>query len=122
VKAANASIASSIKGKCALGRPWNSQHRSIFARTYEDASIISSGYIDWIVDGAGRYEDGITLQAEFETFGSGWNKSGREAGGVDMVMTKTQWGDYDAPEKVFQYGYEDGRFGNAGWIDRKPWL
>ncbi|CRG91316.1 hypothetical protein PISL3812_08364 [Talaromyces islandicus] len=122
VKAANASIGSSIEGKCALGRPWNSQHRSIFSRTYEDGSIINSGYIDWIVDGVGRYEPGITLQAEFETYGPGWNKSGRAAGGVDTVLTKSQWEDYDAPEKVFQYGYEDGRFGNVAWIDPKPWL
>ncbi|KAH8703568.1 putative pectin methylesterase [Talaromyces proteolyticus] len=122
VKAANSSIATKIDGKCALGRPWNSQHRSIFARTYEDASIISSGYINWFVNGVGRYEEGITLQAEFETYGPGWNKTGREAGGVDTVLNQTLWAEYDAPEKVFQYGYEDGRFGNVGWIDWKPWV
>ncbi|KAF9892811.1 hypothetical protein FE257_000400 [Aspergillus nanangensis] len=53
VRAANATIAPSIVGQCALGRPWNSLHRSIFARTYEDASVAPAGYVDWMVDGIG---------------------------------------------------------------------
>jgi len=36
-----------ITGQCALGRPWNAQHRSIFANSYLDDSIESSGYIKW---------------------------------------------------------------------------
>lgn len=36
-----------ITGKCALGRPWNAQHRSIFVDTYLDDSIRPSGYIQW---------------------------------------------------------------------------
>jgi hypothetical protein len=36
-----------IEGECALGRPWNALHRSIFANTYLDASISPSGYIEW---------------------------------------------------------------------------
>jgi pectin methylesterase-like acyl-CoA thioesterase len=36
-----------ITGECALGRPWNAQHRSIFANNYLDDSIRPSGYIQW---------------------------------------------------------------------------
>ncbi|KAJ5162271.1 hypothetical protein N7492_007663 [Penicillium capsulatum] len=43
VRAANASLAARINGACALGRPWNSQHRSIFARSFEDGSIDPAG-------------------------------------------------------------------------------
>lgn len=45
VRKANASLA--IEGECALGRPWNAQHRSIFAHCYLDDSIRPSGYIQW---------------------------------------------------------------------------
>lgn len=47
VAAANASIAATMTGRCALGRPWNAAHRSIFANTWLDASIKASGYIEW---------------------------------------------------------------------------
>jgi pectin methylesterase-like acyl-CoA thioesterase len=42
---ANASL--DIAGECYLGRPWNAQHRSIFAYSYLDDSINSSGYVQW---------------------------------------------------------------------------
>lgn len=42
---ANSSL--QIQGLCALGRPWNALHRSIFANTYLDDSIKPSGYIQW---------------------------------------------------------------------------
>lgn len=45
VQKANSSL--SIAGKCALGRPWNALHRSIFENTYLDDSIRPSGYIQW---------------------------------------------------------------------------
>jgi len=45
VRKANSSL--QIKGECALGRPWNAQHRSIFAKSYLDGSIRPSGYIEW---------------------------------------------------------------------------
>lgn len=45
VRKANSSLG--IKGECALGRPWNAGHRSIFANTYLDDSIRASGYIEW---------------------------------------------------------------------------
>ncbi|KAL1963414.1 hypothetical protein VTN77DRAFT_8430 [Rasamsonia byssochlamydoides] len=119
ITAANASVAQIIQGKCALGRPWNSQHRSIFARTYEDGSIISSGYIDWIVDGVGRYTPNVTLMAEYKTYGPGFNLTGRLDGKVDTLLSDAQYAAYDSPAKVFQT--ETGEFGNVGWIDWTPW-
>ncbi|KAF7173999.1 hypothetical protein CNMCM6106_008083 [Aspergillus hiratsukae] len=114
VRAANASIAPVIAGKCALGRPWNSLHRSIFARTYEDGSIEPSGYIDWIVDGVGRLTN-QTVMAEYKTFGPGFNATGRAEDGVTIVMDREQYKRYDSPAKVFET--PDGKPGNIGWID-----
>lgn len=45
VRKANSSL--EIQGECALGRPWNAGHRSVFANTYLDDSIRPSGYIEW---------------------------------------------------------------------------
>ena len=45
VEKANSTL--NITGECALGRPWNAQHRSIFANNYLDDSIKPSGYIIW---------------------------------------------------------------------------
>ena len=42
---ANSSL--EIQHKCALGRPWNAQHRSIFSGCYLDDSILPAGYIEW---------------------------------------------------------------------------
>lgn len=97
-------------------------HRSIFARTCEDASIRSSGYIDWVNKGVENYTPGVTLQAEFETYGPGWNATGRVAGGWDTILNETVWKEYDEPAKVFQFGYVGGGFGYVHWIDKTPWV
>lgn len=34
---------------CPLGRPWNAQHRSVFAHTFLDDSILPAGYVAWSV-------------------------------------------------------------------------
>ncbi|KAF7173492.1 hypothetical protein CNMCM5623_005737 [Aspergillus felis] len=114
VRAANASIAPVIAGQCALGRPWNSLHRSIFANTYEDGSIEPSGYIDWVVSGVSRFTN-QTVMAEYKAFGPGFNATGRAQGGFTIVMDKKQYTRYDSPAKVFQT--PDGKPGNIGWID-----
>ncbi|RDW94600.1 hypothetical protein BP5796_00363 [Coleophoma crateriformis] len=113
VKAANASIAAVIKGKCALGRPWNSQMRSIFANTYLDASILSTGYIDW--SGTPRYTANVTLQAEYHDYGPGYNATGRALSLFDTILTPAQYAPYSSPAKVFQT--PTGTFGNTAWID-----
>ncbi|KAJ5885127.1 Pectinesterase catalytic [Penicillium taxi] len=115
VTAANSSIATQIKGTCSLGRPWNGQHRSIFANSYEDGSIKDSGYIDWIVSGVGRYRAGVTLMAEYKSFGPGFNATGRVEGGVDTLLDGETFEAYSSPEKVFQD--ELGRFGDVDWVD-----
>ncbi|KAJ5153050.1 uncharacterized protein N7482_009528 [Penicillium canariense] len=115
VRAANSSVAPSIKGACALGRPWNSQHRSIFARTFEDGSIEASGYIDWVVSGVARYENNVTLMAEYQVYGPGFNATGRVDGGVTTVLGKNGFEPYSEPRKVFQNA--DGVFGDVRWID-----
>jgi len=85
--------------------------RAIFANTYLDASILSTGYIDW---NPARYNN-YTVQAEYDDYGPGFNVTGREAALFDVQLTREQWEKYDSPAKVFQY--RDGRFGNTGWID-----
>ncbi|TVY29419.1 putative pectinesterase A [Lachnellula hyalina] len=127
VHAANSSL--NIVGKCALGRPWasfprtqtprltnerkqNAQMRAIFARTYLDNSILSTGYIDWV---PARYTPNLTLQAEYKNYGPGYNVSGRASALFDVQLTDRQWAVYDEPGKVFQT--PEGRFGNTGWID-----
>lgn len=112
---ANASLA--LTGKCALGRPWNALHRSIFARCYLDDSIQPHGYIDW--SASDPRVNANTTMAEYKDYGPGWNATGRAEGNVTIVMTDKQYERYSSPEKVFQYPFE-GRFGNVGWIDRSP--
>ncbi|GME36851.1 Pectinesterase catalytic [Neofusicoccum parvum] len=115
VEKANSSL--SIAGKCALGRPWNAQHRSIFANTYLDDSIESSGYIIW--GSTDPRTNNYTFMAEYGDFGPGWNETGRLAANITKVLTEEQYEPYDSVEKVFQYPFS-GEFGNVGWIDESP--
>lgn len=109
VRKANSSLA--IAGKCALGRPWNAQHRSIFARTYLDDSILPAGYIDW---SGGRYNN-YTLQAEYHDFGPGFNASARATANFTVQLTPKQYEPYSSAHKVFLT--PDGKPGNDGWVD-----
>lgn len=114
VVAANSSIAPAMVGKCALGRPWNALHRSIFANTYLDASIQPGGYIIW-----GTTDPRVnnhTFMAEYKTHGPGWNKTGRIAGNVTRILTEEQWKPYSTPSKVFQF-FKSGKTGNTAWVD-----
>lgn len=114
VRAANASIAPDIVGSCPLGRPWNSLHRSIFADSYEDGSVASSGYIDWVVDGESRLTN-ETFMAEYRVFGPGFNKTGRASTNASIVLTSREYAPYDSPQKVFLT--PNGKPGNVDWID-----
>jgi len=111
VHAANSSL--NIVGKCALGRPWNSQMRSIFANNYLDDSILSTGFIDW--SSPPRYTDNLTIQAEYHDYGPGFNATGRAESLFDVQLTPEQYYTYSSPALVFQT--PDGQFGNVGWID-----
>ncbi|KAF2789886.1 carbohydrate esterase family 8 protein [Melanomma pulvis-pyrius CBS 109.77] len=110
ILAANSSIAATIYHKCPLGRPWNAQHRSIFARNYLDDSILPAGYIDW----SGRYNN-YTLQAEYQDYGPGYNATARAASNFTKVLTDREWEPYSSAKKVF--GHPDGRLGWDSWVD-----
>lgn len=117
VLAANATLAPTIKGKCALGRPWNALHRSIFANTYLDESILPAGYIAW--SASDPRVNANTTMAEYKDYGPGWNETARRASNVTIVMDDKLYAPYSSVDKVFQYPFE-GRFGNTAWIDRTP--
>ncbi|KAJ8064656.1 hypothetical protein OCU04_006979 [Sclerotinia nivalis] len=114
VQKANSSL--SITGKCPLGRPWNAQMRSIFARTYLDDSILPTGYIDWV---PARYNDNdgnySTIQAEYKNYGPGYDATARASSLLDVQYNDTQWAPYSSPAKVFQD--PSGRFGDVSWVD-----
>ncbi|KAL1851008.1 hypothetical protein VTK73DRAFT_9563 [Phialemonium thermophilum] len=111
VLAANATIAEAIVGKCALGRPWNSQHRSIFMSSYLDASILPAGYKPW-----SSPVNNYTLMATFHDFGPGYDVEAERASNITIVLDKNGVEPYDRPEDVFLT--EDGKPKNVGWIDR----
>ncbi|KAF1944975.1 pectin methylesteras-like protein [Clathrospora elynae] len=106
-----------IGGKCALGRPWNTLHRSIFANTYLDDSVLAEGYVKWSATDP-RVGQGAVM-AEYADYGPGWNATARKEGNVTIVMDREEYEPYSTLEKVFQYPF-DGQFGNVGWIDRSP--
>ncbi|KAF3930904.1 Pectinesterase [Dactylella cylindrospora] len=111
VVAANSTIAPIMKGKCALGRPWNSLHRSIFMDCYLDASIRPSGYIPWSSPIINE-----TLLGEFGSYGPGWNETGR-VGSVTRVLDGQEVKPYRTPKDVFMT--PDGKKGYIEWIDEQ---
>ncbi|KAF2432827.1 pectin methylesterase [Tothia fuscella] len=108
--------AGSVKsGGCALGRPWNALHRSIFAKTHLDDSIRTEGYIKW--SGNDGHISGKTFMAEYANTGPGFNKAGRSKG-PGKVLSDAEYEPYSTMEKVFQF--MNGTYGNVRWIDRNP--
>jgi len=114
VAKANASLA--LARTCALGRPWNALHRSLFVDTDLDESVLPAGYVAWSAADP-RVVPNVTTMAEYHNRGPGWNATARAAGAVGVVLSAAQYELYSSVEKVFQYPGE-GRFGNVGWIDR----
>jgi hypothetical protein len=88
--------------------------RSIFSFTYLDASILSTGFIDW--QNPARY-DNRTFQAEYRNYGPGYNVTGRKLSQFDVQLTHAEYAPYSEPARVFQT--PEGRFGNIEWIDFK---
>ncbi|KAF2085050.1 carbohydrate esterase family 8 protein [Saccharata proteae CBS 121410] len=113
VHPANSSLM--ITGDCALGRPWNAQHRSIFANCYLDDSIQSSGYILW--SSSDTHLNYNTTMAEFRDYGPGFNYTGRLAANITKLLTWEEYEPYSTVEQVFQYPFS-GQEGNVAWIDR----
>ncbi|KAF2135335.1 carbohydrate esterase family 8 protein [Aplosporella prunicola CBS 121167] len=115
VRKANDSL--SIEGECSLGRPWNAQHRSIFANTYLDASIRPSGYTTW--GSTDPRTNNYTLEAEYQNFGPGFNRTGRLAENISRLLSDEEYAPYSSLDEVFQFPFSD-RDGNTAWIDRSP--
>ncbi|CBX91374.1 hypothetical protein IAQ61_010731 [Plenodomus lingam] len=111
---ANASL--SIRGKCALGRPWNEQHRSLFANCYMDDSIQPGGYIRWSTTDP-RINANTTM-AEYKSYGPGWDEKARVAGNTTAVWGEKEMEGWRGVGDVFQFPGE-GRGGNVGWIDKE---
>ncbi|EMC92708.1 carbohydrate esterase family 8 protein [Baudoinia panamericana UAMH 10762] len=115
---AKANSTLNITHECALGRPWNAQHRSIFALSYLDDSIQPNGYIEW--SSSDPRVNFNTTMAEFHDFGPGFNLTAREAASnVTIEMTPKEYAPYSTPALVFQYPFS-GAFGNVAWIDEYP--
>ncbi|KAI9761492.1 MAG: H(+)-transporting V0 sector ATPase subunit a [Chaenotheca gracillima] len=111
IKAANTSVAASIKGKCALGRPWNSLHRSVFMNTELDASIRPQGYTTWtspIIE--------QTVLGEYKDTGPGFNLTGREDGNITKLLSDREVQQYRRPQDVF-LSSTDGKRISLSWID-----
>ncbi len=117
VQAANSTVAATIVGKCALGRPWNAQHRSVYLNTELDASIKGQGYNTW--SGApyapGSNYNNYTVEAEYKSSGPGFNLAARIAGNVTQELTADQARAYRTPKDVFMT--PTGEQPNIAWID-----
>ena len=113
VMAANSTIAAKIKGKCALGRPWNAQHRSIFMNSTLDASILPAGYIIWST--ATPNLNNLTFMATWSDSGPGYNVTAERASNVTRVLDDVGVQPYRWPVDVFEG--PDGTPGDISWID-----
>lgn len=102
-----------VAGKCALGRPWNDAHRSIFMDSYFDTSILPAGYIEWS-DTLPRV-DNYTFMATWDDYGPGWNPSAEEASNITKVLNVTAVKPYRWPQDVFLTS--NGSTGNIWWAD-----
>jgi pectin methylesterase-like acyl-CoA thioesterase len=113
--ASNATIAAKIVGKCALGRPWNDLHRSIFMDSYFDASVKPAGYIIW--GSTDPRVDNGTFMATWKDYGPGYNETAEiNSGGVTLVLDDAEVAPYRYPVDVFQQ--QDGTPGYVEWIDQ----
>lgn len=114
VIASNQSIAAAVEGKCALGRPWNSLHRSIFLQSYLDASVLPAGYIKWS-DTDPRF-DNHTFMAVYSDGGPGYDGAAIAASNVSIVLDADEVAPYSSPSEVFLG--PNGEVNNVGWIDK----
>lgn len=117
VVAANTTVASKNVGKCSLGRPWNSLHRSVYIDTYMDATVLPQGYTKWGSTPATSNYNNYTIMAEYASHGPGWNLTARIAGNITQVLDRSGVLPYSSPEKVFMT--PEGVQPNVGWIDGK---
>jgi pectin methylesterase-like acyl-CoA thioesterase len=112
VIATNTTVLEEQKGKCSLGRPWNSLHRSLFRNTYFDETILPAGYTIW--SGANNFNN-LTTMAVYETTGPGNNETAQAASGVTEIWDRKQAKPYLRPVDVFMD--TEGSQPNVDWID-----
>lgn len=103
-----------VAGTCALGRPWNDAHRSVFMDSYFDTSILPAGYIVWTA--SLPRVDNYTFMATWEDYGPGWNPEAERASNVTLVLNETTVAPYRWPRDVFLTS--NGTAGNDWWIDQ----
>ncbi|KAJ4411704.1 hypothetical protein N0V82_008940 [Gnomoniopsis sp. IMI 355080] len=102
-----------VVGECALGRPWNDAHRSIFMDSYFDTSILPAGYIEWST--TVPRVDNYTFMATWSDYGPGWNPAAEEASNITLVLNDTEVAPYRWPKDVFLAS--NGSTGNTWWVD-----
>ncbi|KAJ3211789.1 hypothetical protein HDU82_004901 [Entophlyctis luteolus] len=102
IQKANSSL--KIQHKCALGRPWNASHRSLFTNTSFDDSILPGGYIKW---SSSKPNLGVnTTMAVYADYGAGYNLTALEANaGITTVFTASEYAAYSTTALVFQYPF-----------------
>lgn len=111
--ATNTSILESQRGKCSLGRPWNSIHRSLFMDTYFDEAVLPDGYTVW--QGSPQNFNNLTTMALYDTYGPGNNAEAQEASNVTLVWSKKEAKPYLRPVDVFMT--PTGEQPNVDWVD-----
>jgi len=117
--AANSTIATSKKGKCSLGRPWNAQHRSVYLNTYLDATILPAGYTKWSTNPLTANYNNYTVMAEYKSEGPGFDLAGRIEGNITIEFDDNQARTYRTPKDVFMTS--DGMQPNYAWIDSQAY-
>ena len=112
--AANTTVLTEQRGKCSLGRPWNSLHRSVIMNTSLDETILPAGYTTWGGRPDGNFGKETTM-ATYNTYGPGNNVQAQKAGNVTLVFEKQDVKPYFRPLDVFMT--PDGLQPNVDWID-----
>ncbi|KAI9150085.1 putative pectinesterase A [Paramyrothecium foliicola] len=112
--ASNTTVLANSKGKCSLGRPWNSIHRSVIMNTYIDETVLPAGYTVWSGQPSGNFGNG-TVMATYETYGPGNNVEAQRASNVTSVLSKDGVKPYFRPRDVFMT--PEGEQPNVDWID-----
>jgi hypothetical protein len=112
--ATNSTIFEELKGKCSLGRPWNSQHRSVIMDTYMDQTILPQGYTIWAGQPMGRF-DNNTMMAVYRTYGPGNNEDAQRDGNITTIFDQEDVKPFFRPVDVFMDWH--GAQPNIGWID-----
>lgn len=111
VQAVNSTVLKAQKGKCSLGRPWNSIHRSLFMDSHFDEATLPEGYTTW----GGTNFNELTTMALYNARGPGNNETAQRAGNVTLVWTKKQARPYFRPVNVFREPKSE--VPSVDWID-----